>query len=123
MTRLALLALLLLPLAAPAQESTPTATPTAEPTESAVDEIDRWHETLREARDRLERARARAESARYSYRDGQQRDRRGPEKAALLAELEAAERELADAQAALPVLLEEARRAGVPPGVLREFEN
>jgi hypothetical protein len=37
--------------------------------------------------------------------------------------VDAAEQELAEAKAELPALLEEARRAGVPPGVLREFED
>jgi hypothetical protein len=125
--RLALLVLLLLPSAAPAQEvPSPTPSPTASPaasTKSPEAEIDEWHQTLVDAQDRREKARARAESALYRYRDSRQRHRRGPQRAALLAEMEAAEQGLGEAEAELAALLEEARRAGVPPGVLREFEN
>jgi hypothetical protein len=71
----------------------------------------------------VEDAREQVAVAQRAYRDARKRRRRGAERAELLAELENAEQALAEAEAALPTLLEEARRAGVPPGVLREFED
>jgi hypothetical protein len=119
-----LLLLLLLPLPSAAQETPPPAAPPAESTGSGEEEVDEWRERLLEAQARLESARERAAAAQRAYRDGRQRKRpRGEKKAELLAELEGAEQELAEAEAELPVLIDKARRAGVPPGVLREFEG
>jgi hypothetical protein len=120
---LILLLLLLFPLPSAAQESPPPAAPSAESAGSAK-EVGEWRERLLEAQQRLESARERAAATQHAYRDWRQRKRpRGEKKEELLAKLEGAEQELAEAEAELPVLLDEARRAGVPPGVLREFED
>ena len=119
-----LLLLLLFPLPLAAQETPPPAAPSAEYTGSAEADVGEWRERLLEAQERLESARERAAAAQHAYRDQRQRKRlRGEKKAKLLAELKGAEQQLAEAEAELPVLLDEARRAGVPPGVLREFED
>jgi hypothetical protein len=86
-------------------------------------ELEEWRQTLLEAHQRLKSARERAAAAKHAQRDGRQRRRRGAEKAELMAALEGAEQELAEAEAELPALLEKARQAGIPPGVLREFED
>jgi hypothetical protein len=48
---------------------------------------------------------------------------RGDAKEKYLDDLEAARKELAEAEEALPEVVEEARRAGVPNGVLDRYEN
>jgi hypothetical protein len=118
---LILFAFLLIPLPSPAQQ-TPTAS--ASPVEATTAaEIDQWRDTLGEASARVDAAREQVATAESAYRDARKRRRRGAQRADLLAALEAAQTELAEAEAALPALLEEARRAGVPAGVLREFED
>lgn len=121
---LLLLLLLLPPLPSPAQEPPPPpASSPAATAESGEMEVEEWRQTLLEAHERLKIARVRAAEARHAHRDGRQRRRRGAEKAELTAALEAAEQEFVEAEAEFPAVLEKARRAGVPPGVLREFED
>lgn len=120
---LILLSLLLVPLPSPAQEIPPAAASPAVAAGAAAEEIDAWRDKLLDARERVDGARQQAATAEMAYRDARKRRRRGAERADLLAALTAAEQELAEAEAALPALLEEARRAGVPPGVLGEFED
>ncbi len=120
---LLLLPLLLLALPSSAEEAAPPPASPAATVENGEVEIEEWRQRLLEGHERLESARARALEAKYAHRDGRQRRRRGAEKAQLTVALEAAEKELAAAEAEFPVLLEQARRAGVPPGVLREFED
>ena len=120
---LILLSLLLLPLPSPAQESPPAAASPAQPAARAAEEIDEWRQTLLEARERVDEAQVQVTVAQQAFRNARHRDRRGGERAELRAAVGAAEQELAEAEAALPELLEQARRAGVPPGVLREFED
>jgi hypothetical protein len=64
--------------------------------------------------ERLEGAKGRGAARRYP---------RGDAKEKYIEELEAAREELADAEEAMPELLEEARRAGVPNGVLDRYES
>jgi hypothetical protein len=62
----------------------------------------------------LEGAKGRGAARRYP---------RGEAKEKYIEQLEAARAELAEAEEALPELVEDARRAGVPPGVLDRYEN
>jgi hypothetical protein len=119
--RLALivLSLLILPLSTPAQEPPPAAPATG----LSAEQIEDWREQLVEAEARIERAQVDAAEAQAAFRQARHRRRRGDARGELRAEMQAAEQELADAEAALPELLEEARRAGVPAGVRRKFEN
>ena len=48
---------------------------------------------------------------------------RGEEKARLLAANERAKKDLAEAEAQLPELVEQARQAGVPQGLLQDYED
>ena len=120
---LILLSLLLLPPPSLAQQMPPAAAAPANPAGIGAEEIEEWRQTLLEARERVDEAIGQVATAEMAYRDARKRKRRGGERADLLAALEAAQAELAEAEAELPALLEEARRAGVPPGVLREFED
>jgi malate synthase len=88
-----------------------------------VNAIAAWRERLEDGRARLAEARQRADAAHDAYADWRQRKvPRGVRKEKLVREVTEAEAELAEAQKAWQVLFEEARRAGVPPGVLRDFE-
>jgi len=120
---LALLVLLSFPLPSLADENPPQAASPVNPAEITAEEIEGWRKTLTQARERVEEAQEEVAAAQQAYRDARKRQRRGAERAELLAAREAAERELAEAEDALPGLLEQARRAGVPPGVLQEFED
>jgi malate synthase len=82
-----------------------------------------WRRKLDEARDRRLIAQQRVEAAHDAYADWRQRRvPRGVRKEKLVREVSDAETELAEAQAAWQELAEAARRAGVPPGVLRDYE-
>lgn len=88
-----------------------------------VNVIAAWRERLEDGRARLAEARQRFEAAHDAYADWRQRKvPRGVRKEKLVRDVTEAEAELAEAQGAWQVLFEEARRAGVPPGVLRDFE-
>jgi hypothetical protein len=79
-----------------------------------------WSERLEQARTRRLAAFERLGAAEAALRSQRQRRHpRGLEKARLLADLERARDALIEAELALPELIEEARRAGVPPGQLR----
>jgi DNA repair exonuclease SbcCD ATPase subunit len=123
--RLALILLVLLtfPLPSPAGETPPGAASPGGPSEISAEEIEGWREALTEARERVEAAQEKLVASQQAYRDARKRKRRGEERAELLAAREAAEHELAEAESALPELMDQARRAGVPPGVLQEFED
>jgi chromosome segregation ATPase len=82
-----------------------------------------WRERLGEAHAAREDARHRVETAHDAYADWRQRKYpRGVRKEKLVQEVADAELALAEAQAAWEALQEDARRAGVPPGVLRDYE-
>jgi hypothetical protein len=82
-----------------------------------------WRAKLDEGRIALRGARHRVEAAHDAYADWRQRKvPRGVRKEKLVREVEEAEAALAEAQDAWLALQEEARRAGVPPGVLRDYE-
>jgi hypothetical protein len=123
--RLALILLVLLafPLPSAADETPPQPASPVNPAEITAEEVEGWQRTLTEARERVAVAQEQVAAAQQAYRHARKRERRGAERAELLAAREAAERELAEAEDALPDLLEQARRAGVPPGVLGEFED
>ena len=120
---LILLTLMVLPLLSLTQEAQSQPAAPASSTGLGAEEIAEWRQTLLEARERVDGAREEVAAAQQAYRDARKRNRRGAERADLLAAQSAAEQELAKAEAELPALLEDARRAGVPPGVLREFED
>ena len=86
-------------------------------------EID-WELRLSDLQRDLQLAQQRVVDATDAYRNWRQKKHpRGAKKADLLAEIEAAELELADLEAAWPEELEKARRAGLSPGALRRFET
>ncbi len=88
------------------------------------DELARWEQTLSELQNDLVEARARVREATIAYQEARVRKYpRGERRAELIAQLEAAKKRLAEAELALPEMLEKARRAGVPPVVLSRFEN
>jgi len=70
------------------------------------------------------KAEARVEASRKALRKARQRDRlKGDHRTKVLAELDEAEREVEKARAMLAKFPESARRAGIPPGWLREVED
>lgn len=120
---LILLSLMVLPLPSLAQEAPPPPAASANSAGISAEEIEEWRQTLLEAQERVDRAQLDVAVAQQAFRKARQRKRRGDERGELLATVQAAEQELEDAEADLPRLLEQARRAGVPPGVLGEFED
>jgi len=83
-----------------------------------------WTARLDAARTRLKHARAAVAEGDAAYSKNRQRHRlRGETNTEVISGREAAERELAAAEAAWPERLEQARRAGVPPGILRPYED
>ncbi len=104
-------------------------TSTAEPPPPAAAELSAealdpaWSVRLSEAQERQATAAAHVADAQQALGSARHRKRpRGASLAALEGELARAQRERAAADAELPELLEQARRAGVSPGVLRRFE-
>jgi hypothetical protein len=82
-----------------------------------------WEQRLEQAQTQLVLARTRvAETEGAVTRARHRRYPRGKEFDGLVATAENARKQLRAAEAELPALLEEARRAGVEPGVLRRFE-
>ena len=82
-----------------------------------------WRAKLDEGHDLLLAAHQRLEVARDTYEDWRQRKYpRGVRKERLVREVSEAEAAVGEAQVAWQDLFEEARRAGVPPGVLRDYE-
>ena len=88
----------------------------AAPTDRAM-----WVEAIRDAREDLAAARGRYEEARKAYSKMKQRRKaRGARREALVRERDEAAEALAEAERSLEQLLQSARRAGVPPGWIRE---
>lgn len=88
------------------------------------DDPEGWVRRLDEAAARLATAQRRvAELEDAKGRSATRRYPRGEAKEKYLEQLAEAHSELADAKKALPDLLEDARRAGVPPGVLDRYAN
>ncbi len=80
-----------------------------------------WQKQIEEAREELVLARARHEAALAAYRDVRHRRRaRGARKQVALKERSEAEAALDEAERRLEELLQQARRAGVPPGWIRD---
>jgi chromosome segregation ATPase len=96
----------------------------AEPEAAAAMERDaKWASRLLDAQVRIDEARQRVVTAKAAVSEA--RHRRYPRGAALTKieeERDKAEKELADAEAALPELLERAQAEGVSPTVLLRFE-
>ena len=89
----------------------------------AVDTLDAWRTRVREARDRVRAARSELAAAEYAYADWNQRKRpRGTPKGEIVARIARAEQEVEAAEAALPEVVEDARRAGLEPGDFRALE-
>jgi len=95
--------------------------PGAEVPESG--DVDLWRQTLEDARLRLEEARTRMQRAEQGFVSLNTDPRRESAASDARDALERARQEYAEARCALPALLEAARRAGVPPGTLREVRQ
>jgi len=98
---------------------------TSEPAKIAdsADELDEWRARVRDARDRVRDARAELAAAEYAYTDWRHRKRpRGKPKGAIMSRIDRAEKEVAAAEADLPAVVEEARRAGLLPGDFRALD-
>ena len=105
------------PLVAHGAPSAPAVT-TARPWDES--ERESWQQRVAEARAELERAQQRRDAAETAVdRMRHRKHPRGEAREALFAEREAARADAAGAERALDALLDEARRAGVPPGWLR----
>ena len=82
-----------------------------------------WEARLADAEAKLAAARSRAARSEQTLTHARHRKYpRGEALDALIADAEEAREALAAAEAEVPALLEQARRAGVEPGVLRRFE-
>ena len=93
-----------------------TQTRMAAPTDRAT-----WVEAIRNAQEDLAAARGRYEETRKAYNKMKHhRHARGARKATLIQERDEAAAALAEAERGLEQLLESARRAGVPPGWVRQ---
>ena len=93
-----------------------------EPSQEAL--VADWQQRLDDAQEGLRAAREHVQQAELALGDARQRRRpRGELLGKLYDELPAAREDLAQREAQWPALLEEARRAGVPPVVLREYED
>lgn len=87
-------------------------------------EIAGWTQRLAEARARIDAAERRvAELQGAKERGASRRYPRGTVKGKYLEDLKAARIERDEAKRAYPELLEEARRAGVPNGILQRYED
>jgi len=105
-----------------AAEGGPAAAAPEGPATGGAGEEKPWEERLAEAAARIEAAEARLEKAEAAYSRARHDDHpRGEALEAIEREYAEAGRELEAARSALPELVEEARRAGVPPGVLRPY--
>jgi hypothetical protein len=122
MSRLALataLAALALTATAVGARAEPPA-PRPVPIEPTAADRNAWQQRVREARDAVVRADARQREAELAYDRMRHRDHpRGKGAAAVLAERIAAREDAGAAHARLDEVLEQARRAGAPPGWLR----
>ena len=92
-----------------------------------AEEADRksyWQSRYSRVLTRASMAEARLETSRKALRKARQRDRfRGARRSEILSDLEEAEKEFAEANSVLVKFPESARRAGIPPGWLREVED
>ena len=84
---------------------------------------DAWRNRISAAYEEVADAQLRAETARNTYQDWRQRKYpRGMRKKELVREVDDAQQAVLEAEASFAGLLEQARRDGVPPGVLRDYE-
>jgi len=101
--------------------SAPAGIPSAHTQVATPADREAWVQSIRNAREDLASARARYEGARKAYSKMKHHRRaRGDRKEALVQERDEAAEALAQAERRLEQLLESARRAGVPPGWVRE---
>jgi len=93
-------------------------------TQMPAAEVARWQQQLDAAWQELVDARARVERAQAAITKARAHHRaRGQRKVELYAELDTARRELAEARTQWPRLVEEARRAGLPRGILADYDD
>jgi hypothetical protein len=86
--------------------------------------MDAWPARISAAYQQVADAHQRAETAHNTYQDWRQRKYpRGMRKEELVREVDDADRAVLEAEAKFAGVLEQARRDGVPPGVLREYEQ
>jgi len=108
-------------LAAEAVEALAEQEPSADPS-AGVSLETYWGRRLSNAMQRIELATERSEKSEAEYsRARHKHNPRGEALEEIRDKRDAAERELHEAEAALPRLVEQARRAGVEPGVLRDY--
>ena len=85
--------------------------------------MDAWRERISVAYQQVASAHLRAETAHNTYQDWRQRKYpRGMRKKQLVREVADADQAVLEAEASFAGVLEQARRNGVPPGVLRDYE-
>jgi hypothetical protein len=97
--------------------------PQPSPPRAAPAEQEGWQRRVREAREVVEQAKARRTAAENAYDEMRHRKYpRGEARVAIEAERSAARDDVTLAQRNLDALLDEARRAGAPPGWLRATE-
>jgi hypothetical protein len=99
----------------------PAGIPSTEMQVATPTDRETWVQAIRDSRENLAAARTRYEQSREAYsKMKRHRKARGEAREALVQEREEAAAALADAERNLEQLLESARRAGVPPGWIRE---
>lgn len=83
-----------------------------------------WADRLAEAQQAIDEASSRVTRLEHAYSEAQHRQYpRGRDRGVLVADLAQARKDLEEARQALPRLVEEARRAGVYPEVLRPYKK
>ena len=94
------------------------------PQAAAADALmDAWRERISVAYQQVANAHLRAETAHNTYQDWRQRKYpRGMRKKELVREVADADQAVLEAEARFAGVVEQARRDGVPPGVLRDYE-
>jgi hypothetical protein len=114
------------PAAPRAEDTGASADPTAVADEASEEDAERasWLKKLDEAKQRLDVAQRELDALEnVKGRGASRRYPRGDAKGKYLEDLAAARTEYEDARRALPEVVEEARRAGIEPGVLDPYEQ
>jgi hypothetical protein len=89
----------------------------------AADDYSGWIRTLEQSEQRVKDLRTRVATLQDLIdKSVHRRYPRGAEKAKMIADLAQSKQALAEAEARHPDLLDQARRAGVPPGILSQYE-
>jgi hypothetical protein len=101
----------------------PAAGDAAQGKAGAADDYSAWIRTLEQSEQRVKDLRARVAILQTMVdKSVSRRYPSGPPKAKMISDLAQAKQDLAEAEARHPDLLEQARHAGVPPGILQQYE-